>query len=456
MSISKFESMLKTNSVYFFDAVEFEEIIQYYLSISKLSLAKKAIVLGLEQHPGSVVVKLLKVELSVIEDDIDDALRLLAEIEALEPNNDEVFIQKATISSKRGNHKEAITFLNKSLEFSDEPYDVWAMLGMEYLYLEDFENAKLNFINCLDVDLDDYSSLYNVVYCYEMQEEYEEAITYLKLLLDKNPYSEVGWHQLGRQYFELKNYEKALEAFDYAVLIDESFIGGYLEKAKSLEKLERYEDAIANYLITLKLDDPTAFVYIRVGECYEKLNILGTAIEYYKKAVHEDPLLERAWVLLADVHYEEEQYEKAIYYINKAIEIDDLNTVFWRKCADINLKLNFYEEAVKAFRKCLELGDDVIAIYISIVDVLFFMGEFDEALNILVKAKNTYKDYAEIEFRLCVMFFVLNKKEYSFLHLRNGLALDSEYYNEIKNLFPSVFETEEIKKIITDFKNVLK
>ena len=42
MSLTKFESMLKTNSVYFFDLVEFEEIIVQYLDVGKHSLAKKA------------------------------------------------------------------------------------------------------------------------------------------------------------------------------------------------------------------------------------------------------------------------------------------------------------------------------------------------------------------------------------------------------------------------------
>ena len=51
MSLSKFESMLKTNSIYFFDLVEFEEIIVHYLDTGKHSLAKKAVKLGLEQHP---------------------------------------------------------------------------------------------------------------------------------------------------------------------------------------------------------------------------------------------------------------------------------------------------------------------------------------------------------------------------------------------------------------------
>ena len=60
--LSKFESMLKTNSVYFFDSVEFEEIVHYYLDSGKNSLAKKAINLGLKQHPNSVMLKLLQAE----------------------------------------------------------------------------------------------------------------------------------------------------------------------------------------------------------------------------------------------------------------------------------------------------------------------------------------------------------------------------------------------------------
>ena len=39
LSLSKFESMLKTNSVYFFDSLEFEEIIHYYIDSGKIALA---------------------------------------------------------------------------------------------------------------------------------------------------------------------------------------------------------------------------------------------------------------------------------------------------------------------------------------------------------------------------------------------------------------------------------
>ena len=38
-SLTKFESMLKTNNVFFFDSNEFENIIHHYLEIGKIALA---------------------------------------------------------------------------------------------------------------------------------------------------------------------------------------------------------------------------------------------------------------------------------------------------------------------------------------------------------------------------------------------------------------------------------
>ncbi len=452
MALLKFESMLKTNMVYFFDTTEFENIVEYYLNVGKHTLAKRALQLGLEQHPYSIALKLLKVETLIFDNDIERAIELLREIEAIEPNNDEVFIQKAIILSKHKKHKEAIEILKKALEFVEDNVDVWDMIGMEYLYMDDYKNARFNFAKCIDVDFEDYSSLYNIVYCYEMEENYKEAIDFLTTYINRNPYSEVVWHQLGKQYYELNDFEEALKAFDYAILIDETFIGGYLEKAKTLEKLERYSEAIKNYLITLELDDPTAYVYIRVGECYDKLNSKETAVEYYKKAVYEDPLLDRGWLLLTDICYEEANYYKAIYYINKTLQIDDSNPMYWRKYAEINIKLNFYEEVVKAFQKCINLGDIEIDIFIALTDALLFLGEFKDALDTVLEAKKTYNEFAEIEYRLFGLFMINDKKMYALTHLENALKIDFDYHKVMSELFPVIYKTKEIQNIILKHK----
>lgn len=456
MSLTKFESMLKTNSIYFFDLVEFEEIIIHYLDAGKHSLAKKAVKLGLEQHPESVDLKLLCVELFIFENELDKASHLLKKIERLEPNNDEVFIQKATIQSKCGNHQEAIINLKKALSFTDDKVDIWSLMGMEYLYLDDFENARLNFAKCIDVDYEDYSALYNIVYCFDMEKEHEEAISYLNTYINKNPYCEVAWHQLGRQYFMLDQFKEALRAFDYAVLIDEHFIGGYLEKAKTLEALGKFQEAIDNYLITLDLDDPTAFAYVRIGECYERLDQFEAAISFYKKAVHEDPLLDRGWILLTNLYYSRENYEKASYYIAKAIKIDEENAMYWRRYSEIKIKLNFFEEAVKGFERCLALKDDALEIYIALTDLLSFLGEFNDALSVLFKAQKIYKDFAEIEYRLAGLFFIVGKEKYGFNHLIAAMKIDYEYHIILNELFPTVFDSQKVQKLLLDYKKALE
>ncbi|MFC2128184.1 tetratricopeptide repeat protein, partial [Bacteroidota bacterium] len=403
------------------------------------------------QHPSSVLLKLLKAELYIFEDKMIEAKKILNELEALEPANEEVYIQKAAIYSKEDKHKEAIKYLKIALEYTNDLADVTSLLAMEYLFLDDFDQARLNFAKCLEVDYEDYSALYNVVYCYDMDEKHEEAIVYLNSYVDINPYCEIAWHQLGRQHMMLHQYEMALRAFDYAVIIDESFIGGYIEKAKTLEVLERYDEAIENYLITVELDDPTAYVYLRIGECYMRLEAYTKAVEYYKKATIEDPLLDKAWLALTEVYFKKEDFEKSLYYIKKVLTIDEFNPLYWRKFGEVNLKLSLFEETITAFKRCLSLDDKSLEIWVALVDVQYFIGDFEEALRTLVQAKNFYKETAEIEYRFFGLLLETGKLEEGLLHLKNALALDFEFHKVIKELYPGFFKIEAVINCIDDF-----
>lgn len=456
MALSKFESMLKTNKVYFFDSSEFEEIIHHYIDNGRHSLANKAVKLGLEQHPSSVVLKLLKAELYIYEDECLLAEKLLNELQALEPTNEEVYIQRAAIFSKEDKHVEAIEALKIALKYTNDLADVTSLLAMEYLYLDNFDEARLNFAKCLEVDFEDYSSLYNVIYCFDMDEKHEEAVSYLNTYIDTNPYCEVAWHQLGRQYIVLEEYENALKSFEYAVLIDETFIGGYLEKAKTLEILQRYEEAIESYLITLELDDATAFVFLRIGTCYKLLDNSKKAIEFYKKTVNEDPLLDKGWSALTDIYFELEDYSKALYYIKKVISIDEFTPHYWRRYGEINLKLSFYEETITAFKRCLSLDDKSLEIWAALVDVLYFIGDYNESLKTLVQAKNYYKETAEIEYRFFGLFMELNKTDTALLHLKNGLALNPEFCVIAKEMYPKSFEMDNVKDILEKHENSME
>jgi len=95
LSLTRFESMLKTNNVSFFDSEEFESITNYYIEEGKIALARKAVKLGLEQHPTSINLRLYKAEIFIFENKFEEANVILNELYELEPKNEEIYIQKA-------------------------------------------------------------------------------------------------------------------------------------------------------------------------------------------------------------------------------------------------------------------------------------------------------------------------------------------------------------------------
>jgi tetratricopeptide (TPR) repeat protein len=451
LSLSKFESMLKTNHVLFFDSNEFENIIHHYLEIGKIALAKKAIKLGIEQHPASTNLKLFQVEVFVFENKLKMADQLLNELHEIEPTNEEVFIQKANILSKKDNHEEAISILQQALDFSEYNADIFSLIGMEYLFLDKFEDAKLYFLKCLEADYEDYSALYNAIYCFEFLEQNTEAIEYLDTYLQKNPYCEVAWHQLGKQYINSKDYKKALAAFDFAIISDDHFIGAYLEKGKVLEELKQFNEAIENYKITLALDDPTSFALLRIGKCYEKLGKDDLAVQHYYKTVEEDPLLDKGWIAITNFYNKNKNYQKALYYINKAINIDAENVNYWKLYAQINQRLNFLEEAERGYKKTLELGNYELDTWLARADILIGLGEYEAASFSLIQTAEFYSEHAEVEYRLAGVYFITNQSVKGCFHLKNALALDKDYVFIIEELFPTVFKRKSIKEILAKF-----
>ncbi len=453
VSLSKFESMLKTNNVLFFDSEEFENIIHHYLEKGKISLAKKAIKLGMEQHPASTTLKLFRIEVYIFENELILADEMLNELYNLEPLNEEIYIQKANILSKQDKHEEAIKVLKTALDLTNDISDLYSLIGMEYLFLDQFENAKSNFVQCLENDDSDYSALYNVIYCFDFLDQNMEAIEFLNSFLDKNPYCEVAWHQLGKQYFSLNEYEKALSAFDFAIISDDTFLGAYMEKGKVLEKMKKYEEAIENYNITLSIDDPTSFALLRIGNCYEKLGIKDLAVQFYYKTVHEDPLLDKGWIAITKFYNKNQNYQKALYYINKAINIDGDNAVYWKLYAQINQRLKFFEESERGYKKTLELGNYELETWLSRTDVLILLGEYEASIFNLNQAAEFYPEHAEIEYRLAGLYFKTNETGKGYYHIKNALNYDNDYSFILEELFPHIYQRKSIQNIILNSKN---
>ncbi|KAG1647352.1 Acetylornithine aminotransferase [Nymphon striatum] len=400
--IAKFESMLKTDDVYFFDAEDFEDIIHHYLNNGKVALAKKAIKIGLQQHPDSIELKLLSVEVLVFENNLDLAEELLDKLQLLDSNNEEIYIQRANIYSKKDNHEAAIDLLNEALHLSENGFDIHSLLGMEHLFMDDFQTRQREF--------------------YEMY--FDGAIYYLNDYLDQNPYSEVAWHQLGKQYFEKRLYPEALTAYDFAIISDDTFMGAYFEKGKVLEKLGRYADAIENYETTIKIEDPTSHAYLRIGKCHEKLENYDMAKFYYYQTVHEDPLLDK----------------------------DGENPLYWKKCAKINTALKNYDQADYAYKQAVELGNYELDTWLRWADSTHWNKNFDSAVQILVQGRQFYPENATLQYKMAGFQLLSGDKINARITLIDALKNDIDKLFLFEEEFPQYANIPWTLNIVADIK----
>ena len=447
--ITRFELMLQSNRVYFFDATVFEEIIQFYIDSGSLRLAYKALEIGENQHPGNSGLKLLHVELMLLNNQYKEAEDVIDRLREMEPFNEYVYIHKAVILSKTKRHQEAISFLNKGLEYCESQAEFHSMLAMEYLYLDSYIMAKEHFIKCLEEDPKDTQALYNLIYCFESLENPDGAIEFLNDYLEADPFSEIAWHQLGRQYSSKGLLKQALSSHEFAVICDSDFIGAYFEMGKTLEKMKRYNEAILAYELTLSIAEPTAFALFHIGQCHIELGNTKLAIHYFKRTLNEDPLYEKAWIALIDLYFKNKEFEKALYYAKRSIQIDNVNVSTWKRYAQINFILGFLEEADLGFTECVNLGNYEVDTWVKWADVLKEMDDYPKAIEILQHGLEFHPESSVINFRLGGIYLLSSQSIEASFYLKNAYMSDAKQLSHFYETFPEFKSSSFVKQSLS-------
>ena len=393
--------MLKTNTIFYFDSSEFINISHHYIDQANFSLASKAIKMGLDQHPNNVDLLLLNSELLIFNSNYKDAYKILNFIEEIDPENREVYLQKATIYSKNNLSEEAIDILKRALEFIDDKIEIWNMIAMEFLLLEDFESAIPFFKKCLDSDNEDYQSLYNLIFCYENLGMIDESISELSSVLEKRPYSKIAWHQIGKIYNKQGKFKEAISAFDFAIISDDQFVSAYIEKAKILDKVGRLNEALENFRISIELSEPNSYIYFRIAKCYKKLNNKKLFLDYIKNAVREEPGNEKAWLYLIKYYIKNNDLRQAKYIALKGLNNNPNSIKILELTAKINKDKGDTNEAIKLYMQIIEFKENLPwKIWKALLRCLIDNKQWSELLRISLRAKKQFPNKAFLDFTI--------------------------------------------------------
>jgi len=398
--LKRFEQMLQTNENYFFDLEEFLDIIDEYVTVGNYNMAQKAIDLGLQQYEDSVDILLYQAEIHSLNDRLEKAEELLSKLKSIDPYRIEIPLLEAELYSRKHLHKKAIQSLRNALQLPEvDKGEVYELMTVEFLYLEDYQSALETSLESLKFDSKSSTALYNAITCYDLLGQTTQAIHFLQQYLEKEAFSEVGWSLLAKKYIDQQAYKKALEALDYAIAIDDKFLGAYYDKAYVYTQLKDYKNALRFYKLTLRIADPTAFTFFHIANIYEQLEDYQAAVENYFLAINEDPGYYKSWIRLVHIKIKLNDLDSALDIIKQALDIIN-NQELFELLGDIHLLRKETLKAIPAYEMSLKLGTFKLPVILKLSDLYKETGQIEKYKQLLLEAKKHFPDSKEVQKRM--------------------------------------------------------
>lgn len=262
----------------YFDADEINDLLDSFEDSNDFSYYNEVLALGLKLHPYNTEIKIRQCRAYLFHEQYDKALTLIESI--VETDNQDLDMLRLECFVMKNKYDKVLeyieTLMNNQCEYLESLFEYIAqILGDMEMNIEahDFVNRGLKLFP------DNLILLDELCYNLEIEGDIQNAIKVSNLLIDKNPYSYEYWFTLGRLHSINGEFDKAIEAFDFALTCDNSDDELKILKAYCHYMNENYEKAIEIYQEMKLTKDVRSRVIPLLAECYVKM-------DEYEKAYH--------------------------------------------------------------------------------------------------------------------------------------------------------------------------
>ncbi len=450
--IQKFEKMKKNNENYFFDVIEFETIIDFYLESNNQARAFEAAAIATRQHPNSVSIQLRKARVLLEKGRAVETLRILKKLEKIEPGNHEIYIAKGTALGILGD----ITGAKKMFDFaltldSDEIENILFVITSVLQNLNYYGTLIPYMLRLKELEPGYHAHLYDLAYAFEKIQDYENSIKYYKEYLEEEPFSDSAWYNLGIIYNKLEQFEKAMEAYDFALAVNDQNSFALFNKGNILSNLDRYGEAIPVYHEYLELEPESFEAMSYLAECYEKSNDPVLARKYYHEAIELAPEVADPWFGLGVLALNSGDVEESFIYLRKALRFDDENPEIWFFLGKAHYSKDEKKAALRCFREALKIDAYYDEVWSELGKLILADGFISKALPYLQQAYKVTGDVPGINYLLAAFYMQSGNNDKAYFHLSKAIESDKELFTEFKGIFPENFKKGKIRKLLKKF-----
>ncbi|NME67895.1 tetratricopeptide repeat protein [Flammeovirga aprica] len=444
-ALEKFELMEKEGRVEFFDLSTFEEIIEHYFVNFNINKALKACEVANSVYPFTSTIKVLQARILAFSGDYTNAFAAINEAEQIAPTDFNVLFHKGSLHSIVGEVDKAINSFETALPYAENPADIYYNIGITLQSINEFEKAIEAFKKSIESDMSHENTIYELVDCCVHLQQTEELQKFLQHFVDNDPYNIDAWYNLGIYYSQIKAYDNALKAFDYAILIDDTFESAHMQTGHCYMNLKKYAEAFRAYLETLQhSEEPSAELYCHLGASAELMKDYNVGIRYFKKAIETDENYDEAWFGTGENHRLLGNYLEATHYLTKAVKLNKFYDEYWFSLALAETALGNLHSGLEAFEEACRINPNRSEAWIEWSMVYYNENETEEAIVVLKKALEHLDENHSIHYRLAGYYMLSGKLKDAYKHIEIALRLNYDAHTELVDFIPN----NTVKKIL--------
>ena len=358
----------------------YEEMVTAYGRSDLALKATEEYRLAIEADPSSEFLTSSLAELYVKTGRIADAVKEAQDIIKRDPKNLEAHkllgrIYLRSLGDMPGGSgsdnilKLAIDQYEQIVKLDPDSVDDHLLLGRLYRLNNDLGKSEAELKTAINIDPTSEEAVTTLAMLYTDEGDSSQALKVLSSIPDSARSAKL-YSALGAAYEQRKDYKKAIDAYQHAIVLDRDNLDAIRGLAENYLNDGQLEEALEQYKVIADSNPEDAQTYVRMAEIYRRQGKYDLALENLKRADTLVPDTMDVPYSMAAVYQAQGRYDDAIKLLQgllKKTEKSDIGTsqadrnnraIFIERLGMIYREQENYTAAVDTFRKMLPLGDE--------------------------------------------------------------------------------------------------
>ncbi|MGL1885475.1 MAG: tetratricopeptide repeat protein [Reichenbachiella sp.] len=283
---------------------------------------------------------------------ISDFLRAME----VEPENYTYYYNIAYSLYQLSDANEAIKYIDQAMERKSQYCEAYNLKGLIYDNQNSMDSSLYYFKKASDCDPKDGVKGYNVGYAYYELEEYESAIGWFELALEREYESADLYNYLGNAHFGLQNYKEALPFYEKHLEYNEENYVSYYNIGTCHYMLKSYDQAIEWLDKANKFEADDYDITFYLAKSYLRKDDLKKSLKYVNESIALKSTKADYYDFRAAIYNEQEEYELALMDYGTSIRLYPNDCQVHQFMGDAYQQLGRTEAAEQAYKKSKKMG----------------------------------------------------------------------------------------------------